>query len=125
MTFLTRQQQIAAGKWPTATVQTGEHGEIRLAKLSADGSMRVQAAREAAGAGGLEKERESSAALLEEACVDEQGAPLFANAAAAKAFLGTISGETLTELITRAAELTKPRKPPGDAGNSGASPSAS
>lgn len=121
MSFLTRQQLIKAKRWPTATVQTEEHGEIRLARLSADGSMRVQAAREAAGVG-LEKERQASAALLEEACIDDDGAPLFAAAGAALAFLGTISGPTLTQMVIKAGELNAPKKSVGDAGNSEAGP---
>lgn len=123
MSFRTRQELIRAGKWPVATLTTEEHGDIRLAKLTADGSLRLEAARGATGER-LEREREASAITLEASCIDAEGAPLFASVDAAKQFMGTISPETFTALVVAIAGVSKPKPktPGGDEGNAQAGP---
>ena len=122
MSLPTRQQLIKGGSWPTAMVQT-ELGNIRVAKLSVAGSMRVENAAKADG-DRLEAELSRSAILLQAACVDGEGSKLFADVAAAKEALDLISGESLTAIVLAVAGFSEPQKPKaGDEGNVPAGPS--
>jgi len=111
--FLTRQDLIGRNTWPTTTVQTGEQGPIRVAKPTSQGALRIQ---ELHGA----TEAQRMAAALQVTCVNEHGAPLFADEAAAAAFLDGISFETLTKVVREAGKLAAPEQTEPAEGKSGA-----
>jgi hypothetical protein len=121
--FITREQRIAAGAWPTSVVQT-EDGPVRIAKPLAGDSLLFRELHHRQ-ENGEDVEKEMVAAILKAGCIDASGKPLMPTMEAARSALdASLSIETAMKLVGAISSLAAPPKE-SDVNPSVASPSGS
>lgn len=119
MPFPTREELIAAGKWPVVTLEVPEVGPVRLAKPAASSGLRINAMKSAAP--GQDAQANVFAEMLRGSAINSENRPLFGSLDEARNALDSISSEALLVLIKAIPGATPDEAAPG---NSTASPGA-
>ena len=118
MPFPTREELIAAGRWPVVAVEVPEVGPVRLAKPAASSGLRLNAIR---AGGGAASQADIFAEMLRGSAINSENRPLFDSPEAARNALDALTAESVLELIKAIPGATADEGAPG---NSTASPGA-
>ncbi len=96
MPFTTREELIAAGKWPVVPVEVPGVGPVRLARAAGSTSLRVAAIR---AAGGVDVQALVFAEMLRGSAINSENRPLFSSLDEARNALDGLSDGAILALI--------------------------